>query len=108
MEGLMMAEIQMKGKPLTGYKAAETAVMAKMESLYGFMNESILVRIGVKYSWDKEYQYSTELLINDGEDWATPNYIWESDWWEGQDEIEVVWAVPVREFENAPDEKFRI
>lgn len=95
-------------KPLTGYEAVESLVMAKMESLYGFMNESILVRIGIKDSGDKEYRYSTELLINDGPDSSTPEYIWESDWWEGQDEIEVVWAVPVREFENAPNEKFLI
>lgn len=95
-------------KPLTGYEAAEALVMAKMESLYGFMNESILVRIGIKDYGDKEYRYKTELLINDGPDSETPEYIWENDWWEGQDEIEVVWAVPVSEFESAPDEKFMI
>lgn len=96
-------------KPMTGYEAAGAVVMAKMESLYEFtMNESILVRIGTKGSCDKEYSYRTELLINDGPDWQTPEYIWENDWWEGQDEIEVVWAVPVSEFENAPDEKFKI
>ena len=102
-----MVEIQMKAE-MTGYEAVGAVVMAKMESLYGFMNESILVRIGVKDAGDKEYRYSTELLINDGEDWTTPKYVWESDWWEGQDEIEVVWAAPVSEFGNAPDEKFRI
>ena len=50
-----MAEFQTKTeKLLTGYEVAEAAVMEKMESLYGFMNESILVRIGVKDSGDKE------------------------------------------------------
>lgn len=94
--------------PQNGYEAVEKAVMEQMKILYGFMNESILVRIGAKDSVDKEYRYSTELLINDGKDWATPKYIWESDWWYGQDKIEVVWAVPVSEFESAPDEKFRM
>lgn len=104
-----MAEIQMKAeKSLTGYEAAESLVMATMESLYGFMTESILVRIGVKDSGDKEYRYSTELLINDGEDWATPKYIWESDWWEGQNEIEVVWAAPVSAFESTPGKIFEM
>lgn len=98
----------MKAKPLKGYEAAEAVVMAKMEQLYGFMNESILVRIGIKDYGDKDYRYTTELLINDGPDSETPEYIWESDWWEGQDEIEIVWAVPVSEFELPPDEKFRI
>ena len=91
--------------PESGYAAVEKAVFGKGD-FYG--SESILVRIGTKGLGDKEFCYSTELLINDGEDWANPYYIWESDWWEGQHEIEVVWAAPVSAFESSPGKKFEM
>lgn len=94
--------------PKNGYEAVEKAVMEHMKSLYRFMNESILVRIGQRYSSDEEYTYSTQLLINDGIDWATPKYIWESDWWEGEQEIKIFFAAPISEFEFSPDERFRM
>ena len=89
--------------PESGYDAVKRAVLEKGD-IYG--SESILVRIGTKGSADKEFRYSTELLINDGVDWATPNYIWESDWWEGENEIEVLFAAPISAFESAPDKTF--
>lgn len=94
--------------PQNGYEAVEKAVMEQMATLYGFTNESILVRIGKRYSHEDEYTYSTELLMNDGEDWATPKYIWESDWWEGEQEIKIFFAAPISEFEFSPDERFRM
>lgn len=66
-----------------------------LSQFYDGMSESIIVNLRQKYSYEKEYEDLTLLLQNDGEDWLNPDYNWEWDWNEGQQDIQIVGAVPV-------------
>lgn len=91
----------------SGYDVVYKAVMDRMKKIHGFINESIIVRIGRKYEGEKEFIYDTYLLLNEGESWDRPKYIWEMDWWEGEQDIDLVFAAPVGAFENSPDDKYQ-
>ena len=73
------------------YKIIKNIVLDK----YGSRGESILVELKTKYSCDDEYVSFSSLLLNDGEDWLNPDWIWEDDWWEGEQDVELVAAAPV-------------
>ena len=90
-----------------GYDVVYKAVMDRMKKIHGFMNETIIVRIGMKYEGEKEFTYDTYLLLNEGESWDQPKYIWEMDWWEGEQDIDLVFAAPVSAFENSPDVEYQ-
>lgn len=75
----------------TAYDEVEKIVLEK----YGDTGDSILVQMRLKYDGDDEWEECTELLLNEGPDWTTPKYVWENDWWEGQEHIEVIAMAPV-------------
>ena len=74
-----------------GYAAVEDAVLSR----YAYTGESIVVELRTKYSHEKTYAQRTELLLNDGPDFLSPLYVWENDWWEGEQDIELVAAAPI-------------
>lgn len=86
--------------------SAYEAVRDKVLEKYGWTYESILVQIKIKYSEEKEYHDLTELLINDGPDSNTSDYIWENDWWEGQQDVELIAAAPISQIDLSVTEDF--
>lgn len=78
-------------KNQTAYRAVSEQVLKR----FGWTNESIVVQIKKKYSSDDNYSNITELLINDAQSDGEPQYIWEHDWWEGEQDVELIAAAPV-------------
>jgi len=54
----------------------------------------LLVRLKMKYAWEKEYTYSNEIL-----DFEIDHYVWLNDWDEGQDEVYIVGFIPIADVE---------
>lgn len=52
-----------------------------------------IVSLKYKYSFEREWTYSNELLEVDPT--ADDPYIWETDWYEGQDEVEVLGCISI-------------
>lgn len=52
-----------------------------------------IIRLGTRYSGEKDYTYSNEVLVYDGDD----TFQWLNDWDEGQDDVIVVGYIPVAE-----------
>ena len=58
--------------------------------------EDYIVCIKMKYTHEKEYYITNELyLFDDGE----VKYEWQNDWWEGQQEVEVLGYIAVSNVE---------
>ena len=51
-----------------------------------------IVRVAYKYDHEKEYTYSNEILLADNGD-----FIWETDWYEGQEDVQYIGAIAVEE-----------
>lgn len=51
-----------------------------------------IVRLRYKYSCDKDWIYSNEVL-----EFCTDKYWWLSDWWEGQQDVEILGCIPIDE-----------
>lgn len=47
-----------------------------------------IVRIRYKYSIDREWTYSNEVL-----EFCDSDYVWLNDWWEGQEEVEILGCI---------------
>lgn len=60
-------------------------------------NESIVVQLKQKYDFENEDEWEevTTLLLNEGKDYLNPEFVWEFDWWEGQQDVELVAFAPV-------------
>lgn len=58
-----------------------------------------IVRLRYKYSWEKEWTYSNELLLVDFNTRQRLPYIWCNDWNEGQEEVEVLGYIDIDEVE---------
>lgn len=78
----------------SAYEAVEKAI--SKNKLYD--NCDMLVRIKCKYSWesDNEYVTSNEILTFDA---IGEVAMWEYDWWEGQQDVWVIAAVPIEKIE---------
>ena len=74
-------------KKSNAYEAVENIVLKK----YGYLNDSIVVQLRTKYKCEGEDEWHdiTDILLFDKE------YIWESDWWEGEQDVELIAAAPV-------------
>ena len=78
------------------YKAIEEIAVKK----YGNTGDSLLVRVMCKYECEKEYREGTYLLADDREDFTDPpKYVWEYDWWEGEQDVLLVAIAPVSEID---------
>ena len=73
------------------YTAVENIVIPKYEV------SDIIVQLRSKYDWEINYRDHTELLINDGKDYSHPKYIWQNDWWEGEQDVILVAAARVED-----------
>lgn len=57
--------------------------------------EDMIVALKYKYSHEKEWTYSNEILEVD----PSGEYIWQNDWNEGQTEVEVIGCIPISEID---------
>ena len=58
--------------------------------------EDYIVCIKMKYTHEKEYYITNELYLFDG---GQVKYEWQNDWWEGQQEVEVLGYIAVSDVE---------
>ena len=71
-----------------------------LEEFYKYIKTELyqdyLVRIKMKYDFDKEYEEHNELYLFSG---SEGGYEWLHDWWEGQPEVEVNGFIPVSDIQ---------
>lgn len=78
----------------TAYEAVRDVILNK----YPYENDNFVVVLRTRHSkddaWSDEF---SELLYNDGKSWIPDDrkYIWDSDWWEGELEVELIAFAPV-------------
>ena len=58
-----------------------------------------VVRLKVKYNSEKEYREFNELLYDNGDCYSGHRLCWQNDWYEGEQEVELLGCVPVDELE---------
>ena len=75
------------------YEAVEEIVLAK----YGSFHGSFLVHLRTKYHEDDKWTNLSELFMDDGDDWMHPSFVWETDWWEGEQYVDLVAIAPIDE-----------
>lgn len=54
--------------------------------------DDYVVRLKLKYDDEKDYRYTNEILVFEGD-----NYVWANDWDEGEHDVEVLGYIPVSE-----------
>lgn len=59
--------------------------------------EDQLVYMRYKYSWETNWTYSKEILLADMD--APEYYAWLNDWFEGQENIEILGCIPIDEID---------
>lgn len=74
------------------YDAIEKVIFSK----YPRICETVIVQLRQKYDCedDDEWEEKTVLLLQDG-DFINPKWVWEYDWWEGQQNVELEAFAPV-------------
>lgn len=81
--------IELNGR--SGYEAVESVVLF----YYGQTGQSIVVELQTRGCGEWVWKHFSALLLNDGDDWNHPRYVWEYDWWEGEPDIQLIAAAPV-------------
>lgn len=77
------------------YEVVASMVEMIVDVIYmNYRPGDLIVRMGYKYEYEKDYEYDNELLFYS--EWDTYN-TWEQDWHEGQNCIDLVWIIPVSE-----------
>ena len=97
-----MLEIRMN-KGETAYDAVSKIIMHK----YGDRGESIVVQLRQKYDEFDPWEELTVLLINDPIDPIHSKYVWETDWWFGQEIVELLAAAPISKIRLDDNSEFR-
>lgn len=60
--------------------------------------EDKLVFIRLKYAWEDKPRYITELYLYEPQQCLPySEYCWQYDWWEGEDEVDFLGCINVRE-----------
>ena len=59
--------------------------------------ENQLVYMRYKYSWETNWTYAKELLLVDTDE--PDDYVWLNDWFEGQQDIEILGCIPISEID---------
>ena len=66
----------------------------KLDDFFKFLSklpvDDYVVRLKLKYDHEHYYRYTNELLLYDGSD-----YYWDSDWNEGEQDVEVIGYIAV-------------
>lgn len=60
--------------------------------------ETMIVHLRCKYSHEDEWTYLNELLIPEvNPSVVQPHeyYVWKNDWWEGQQDVDILGCIPV-------------
>lgn len=86
------------------YEAVSDVILQKYGK-YGCCLDFI-VRIKLKYEYEDKYREYNELLYNDGYDWSNPSLVWQNDWWEGEQEVELLGCIPIDELEYPYNERW--
>ena len=60
----------------------------------GECHEDLIVFIRQKYKSEKEWEYTNQLYLAEGN-----GFVWQVDWHEGQEDVEILGYIPVREVE---------
>lgn len=66
--------------------------------------QDYVVKIRLKYKSDLTWTYTNQVLSYDGEG-GMHSMVWLNDWWEGQEDVEILACVPVF-YLNIPDGSF--
>ena len=72
---------------------------------FGYVLDFV-VRIRLKYNSETKYREYNELLYNDGQNWLQPNLVWQNDWWEGEQSVELIGCIPIDELEYPYNERW--
>lgn len=59
--------------------------------------EDQLVYMRYKYSWETDWTYANEILMVDTN--VPDDYVWLNDWFEGQQDIEILGCIPINEID---------
>ena len=89
-------------KDSTAYAAVREKLFEKLSPYNG----SIVVQLRIRYNEETQWREITELLIDDGEDWDHPCWVWENDWWEGEQNVELIAAADVADIKLSDEFKF--
>ena len=88
-------------------ETAYDAVSKIIKSKYGDRGESIVVQLRQKCNDNEPWEELTVLYLNEGNDWRNrPYYVWEIDWWEGQEIVELIAAATVSDIKLDYDTDF--
>lgn len=72
------------------YECVESVIMA----MYAYLHCSFVVELETKYKCDDTPRRFSTLLLYDGENYDNPHYIWEDDWWEGEEDVKLIAVAP--------------
>ena len=89
----------------TAYEAVQAAIFENIPNPVG----SYLVQLKIKsaYEPDDKYIDLTELLIDDRESSSSdPKYVWESDWWEGEEDVIIIGVAKVEDIDLSKEFAF--
>lgn len=77
------------------YKVVANIMESIVNKIYGIEQPGdLIICMGIKYDHENEYTYTNELLYFT--EYGSYN-LWESDWFEGQRNIDIIGFVPVNE-----------
>lgn len=74
----------------TAYEAIEKIALKK----YRHISDSLIVQFRMKYDYEERWDDYTELLLIEG-DWGAEEYVWQDDWWEGEQCVDLIAIAPV-------------
>lgn len=92
--------------PETGdpYDVVADIVMGKYARYGCCLN--FIVRLRLKYDYEENAREYNELIYNDGESWETPDLVWQNDWWEGEENVELLGCIPIDELRYPYDQRW--
>ena len=92
--------------PETGdpYDSVAEIVMQKY-ARYGCCLDFI-VRIRLQYDVEDKPREYNELIYNDGVSWEMPKLVWQNDWWEGEEHVELLGCIPIDELSYPYDQRW--
>lgn len=73
------------------------AVESLEEKQEKYVVQDKLVSMRYKYAWETKWTYSNELLMADFD--LDKLYYWDKDWYEGQEDIEILGCISINDIE---------
>lgn len=72
-------------------RSAYAEIEEKVLERYGERGESLVVQVEMRHGVGEAYERKTVLLLNDYD----YGWMWEVDWWSGEEDVRLVGAQPV-------------